>query len=118
MNRALPISCNGKDAEIPDFIADIAPEELNGDEQADSTLTPPQAWKTLYITGGRRDKISKGDIAGLLFKQGEIKKDQLGLIEIKQTCAYAAVHADVAEKLIEKTHNSRLKKKKVRINLI
>ncbi len=107
-----------KDAEIPDFIKDIAPEELNVDEQPDSTLTPPQEWKTLYITGGRRDKISKGDIAGLFFKQGEIKKDQLGLIEIKQTCAYAAVQANVAEKLIEKTHNSKLKKKKVRINLI
>ena len=72
----------------------------------------------MYISGGRRDKISKGDIAGLLLKQGEIKKDQLGLIEIKGNCSYAGVHADIAEKLIEKTNNSRLKKKKVRITLI
>ena len=59
-----------------------------------------------------------GDIAGLFLKQGQIQKDQLGVIELKQNYAYAGVHADIAEKLIEKTNNSKLKKKKVRISLI
>jgi hypothetical protein len=72
----------------------------------------------LYITGGRRDKISKGDVAGLLIKQGQIQKEQLGLIEVKQNCTYVGVHAEIAEILIEKTNNSKLKKKKVRISLI
>jgi len=75
-------------------------------------------WVTLYISGGRRDKISKGDIAGLFLKQGQIQKDQLGVIELQQSCAFAGVHEEVAEMLIEKTNNSRLKKKKVRISLI
>jgi hypothetical protein len=75
-------------------------------------------WKTLYITGGRRDKISKGDVAGLFLKQGEAQKDQIGVIEIQQNCAYVGVHAEVAEMLIERTNNTKLKKKKVRINLI
>ena len=78
----------------------------------------PVKWKTLYITGGRRDKISKGDIAGLFLKKGQIQKNQLGVIELKQNCAYAGVHAEIAEMLIEKTNNSKLKKKKVRISLI
>jgi len=107
-----------KDAEIPDFIVKIDPEKLNIEDQPQSTLSSSVEWKTLYISGGRRDKISKGDIAGLFIKQGEIQKDQLGLIEIKGNCSYAGVYADIAEKLIEKTNNSRLKKKKVRITLI
>ena len=79
---------------------------------------PPVRWKTLFITGGRRDKISKGDVAGFFLKQGEIKKDQLGLIEIKQNCTYVGVHAEIADKLLKKTNNTKLKTKKVRISLI
>lgn len=119
MNRdGIAYILHWQEEELPDFIRNIEPESLQIDDLEASTLPAPQEWKTLYITGGRNDKISKADIAGLFFKQGEIKKEQLGLIEIKQQCAYAAVHADVVEKLIEKTHNSRLKKKKVRIILI
>ena len=72
----------------------------------------------MYITGGRRDKISKGDVAGFFFKQGQIKKEQLGVIEIKQDSTYVGVHADIAEKLIGKINNERLKTKKVRVSLI
>jgi hypothetical protein len=32
-----------------------------------------QFWQTQFISGGRKDKISKGDMAGLLMKQGVIK---------------------------------------------
>lgn len=78
----------------------------------------PPFWNTLFISGGRKDKISKGDIAGLFFKQGEINKDQLGTIELKQDCAFVAVPASIAEALVEKLNNTRLKKKKVRVTLI
>ncbi len=104
--------------ELPDFIKEIAPENLIIEDQQKATLPSPEKWLTLYITGGRRDKISKGDVAGLLMKQGQIQKDQLGVIEIKQNCTYVGVHADIAEMLVAKTNNSKLKKKKVRISLV
>jgi superfamily II DNA/RNA helicase len=107
-----------KEEELPDFIQEIAPENLNIEDQQKATLPSPVKWLTLYITGGRRDKISKGDVAGLFLKQGQVQKDQLGVIEIKQNCTYAGVHAEIAEKLIENTNNTKLKKKKVRISLI
>jgi superfamily II DNA/RNA helicase len=75
-------------------------------------------WETLFITGGRKDKISKGDIAGLFFKEGGLNKDQLGHIELKSDCAYVAVPLKLAEKLVENLNNSRLKKKKVRITVL
>ena len=104
--------------ELPDFIQKINPENINIEQLQRSPSKPSIKWKTLYITGGRRDKISKGDVAGFFLKQGQIHKDQLGVIEIKQNCAYVGVRAEIAHKLIEKTNNRRLKTKKVRISLV
>ena len=75
-------------------------------------------WATLYITGGRKDKISKGDIAGLFFKQGNLNRDELGTIELQQDCSFVAVPSSKARKLIGQLNNTRLKKKKVRISLL
>ncbi len=107
-----------KGEELPDYIQEIAPEELHLDDKQKEKQPSSIKWKTLYITGGRRDKISKGDVAGFFFKQGQIKKEQLGVIEIKQDSTYVGVHADIAEKLIGKINNERLKTKKVRVSLI
>ena len=107
-----------KGEELPDFIQEIAPENLNIEKQRKAAPLALVKWKTLYITGGRRDKISKGDIAGLFYKQGKIQKNQLGVIELKQNCTYVGVHAEIAETLIRKVNNTKVKKKKVRISLI
>jgi len=75
-------------------------------------------WSTLYISGGRKDKISKGDIAGLLFKQGNLERNELGVIELKQDCAFVAVPRTKAKDIVEKTNNMRIKKRKVRITIV
>ena len=104
--------------ELPEYIQAIVANNLHVDELPKATQPAPTQWKTLYITGGRRDKISKGDVAGLFIKQGKVKSEQVGVIEIKQDVTYVGVHAEVAQKLIERTNNSRLKTKKVRISLV
>ena len=78
----------------------------------------PSDIETLYVSGGRKDKISKGDIAGLFFKQGGLDKTELGRIELMQDCAFVAVPLKKAATLSEKLNNSRLKKKKVRISIL
>lgn len=104
--------------ELPDFLQNADTESLHIEGLEEATSTSTEKWKTLYITGGRRDKISKGDVAGLLMKQGKAKNDEVGVIELKQSCTYVGVKANVARKLVERTNNTRLKKKKVRISLI
>ncbi|MGJ8759269.1 DEAD/DEAH box helicase [Polaribacter sp. R2A056_3_33] len=99
-----------KDERLPDFIKHADLQDIS--KQA---VRSPVFWETLFISGGRKDKISKGDIAGLFIKQGKLSKDQLGAIELKQDCAFVAVPSTLTEELIEKLNNSRLKKKKVRI---
>lgn len=97
----------------PEFITTTDVVKLK-DKQ---TAIQPQ-WATLYVSGGRRDKISKGDLAGLFFKKGNLKGDELGVIELKQDCAFVAVPKGKVNSVIEKTNNTRLKKKKVRITLL
>lgn len=98
---------------LPEFIKNV--RGINISKKAPHK---PRFWDTLFISGGRKDKISKGDIAGLFFKQGAINKDQLGSIELKQDCAFVAVPVTIAKELVEKLNNSRLKKKKVRVTLL
>lgn len=99
---------------LPDFI------DVNFRDQKviPASDTPNVRWQTLFISGGRKDKISKGDIAGLFLKQGNLEKEELGNIELKQDCAFVAVPAAKASALINELTNSRLKRKKVRVSLI
>jgi len=103
------------------WVKESLPDFIKGATTVNITKTiqrKPQYWETLFISGGRKDKISKGDIAGLFFKQGHISQDQLGVIELKQDCTFVAVPVSIAEQLVEKLNNTRLKKKKVRITII
>ena len=102
-----------KNEALPDFIDNAQVEELQETLRQSSPV-----WKTLFVSGGRKDKISKGDIAGLFMKQGLLTSDQLGTIEIKQDCAFVAVQASEVNKLIKLVDNSKLKNKKVKVTII
>lgn len=99
--------------DLPEFVGKSAVENIKVEE-----FRKPEFWTTLFISGGRKDKISKGDIAGLFFKQGNINKDQLGVIELKQDCAFVAVPTSIADELAEQLNNTKVKTKKVRIQKI
>lgn len=98
---------------LPEFITET---EIVDIEKAPIPAAPP--WQTLFITGGRKDKISKGDIAGLFIKIGQLKNDELGVIELKQDCAYIAVKASRINNLIPLVNNQKLKKKKIRVSIL
>ena len=106
-----------KSKPLPEFVKEAQPEKLDVNEMVSDSIKA-QKWSTLHISGGRRDKISKGDIAGLFFKKGGLSKEQLGVIELQQSYAYVAVSRSMAHKVVELTNNQRLKKKKVRITLV
>jgi len=102
-----------KNQRLPEFIEKTEPITISQEKQQKNEL-----WQTLFISGGRKDKISKGDIAGLFIKEGKISSEQLGNIELKQDCAFVAVPQKVADELVKKLNNSKLKKKKVRIHIL
>lgn len=102
-----------KEEKLPEFIDHLKEENL-------TEVLPPETTRksTLFISGGRKDKISKGDIAGLFFKQGGLLGDELGTIELKQDCAFVSVPTEKADELTRKLNNTKLKKKKIRIHII
>ncbi len=99
--------------ELPDYIKDFEFQDIKR-----APYPMPSPWATLFISGGRKDKISKGDIAGLFIKQGKLQKDDVGIIELKQDCAFVAVKENKVNKLLSIVDNARLKKKKVRVSVI
>jgi superfamily II DNA/RNA helicase len=98
---------------LPEFIKHDGIEKLT---KAPVPSVP--VWETLFVSGGRKDKISKSDIAGFFFKQGKIASEELGNIELKQDCAFVAVHRSKLNQLIELTDNTKLKNKKIRVSKI
>ena len=103
----------GKNEILPDFVENAEVEEMQPSPKPSASI-----WKTLFVSGGRKDKISKGDIAGLFMKQGKLGSDQIGTIEIKTDCAFVGVQASEVNSLINLVDNSRLKSKKVRVTVI
>jgi superfamily II DNA/RNA helicase len=101
------------DGNIPSYVN--APDVQ---KTQNAPVPSPTGWQTLFITGGRKDKISKGDIAGLFCKQGKLSNDEIGIIELQSNCAYVSVKSEKAIDLISRVNNMRLKKKKVRISAI
>jgi superfamily II DNA/RNA helicase len=101
------------DGHVPSYVDAPEVEKIHN-----APIPPPTGWQTLFITGGRKDKISKGDIAGLFCKQGKLKNDEIGVIELQSNCAYVSVKSTKANALIELVNNTRLKKKKVRVSVV
>jgi superfamily II DNA/RNA helicase len=80
-------------------------------------LPKPSPWATLYIAAGKKDKINKVDIVGLLLQKGELAKDDLGLIEVLDHSSYAAVKRNRIERVVEIISKEKIKNKKVKIEV-
>lgn len=85
--------------------------------KTDISLPDQPEWETLFISGGKKDKINKIDIVGLFLKKGDLEKQELGLIEVKDNSSYVAVKRDLAKAVISKLNNQKVKKKKIRVQL-
>jgi superfamily II DNA/RNA helicase len=73
-------------------------------------------WVTLYISGGKKDKISKMDIAGFFMKKGHLLKEELGLITIMDFMSFVAVKKSKARKLLLLSQNEKMKGAKYKIS--
>ena len=100
--------------EKPSFLSDKTEVELLPEKDVIPQNTP---WATLYIGAGRKDKINKIDIVGLLLKKGKLNKEELGLIEVQDYSSYAAVSREKIEKTIRLIKNEKIKNKKVKIEI-
>lgn len=94
------------------------PEDIQ-EEDLSKNYKLPQAsdWVTLYIPNGKKDKINKVDIVGVFLKKGELDKDDLGLIEVKDSASYIAVKRSKVEQLLKVLSNEKIKGKKLKLEI-
>ena len=96
------------------FIKNDTPEESVTGFDRVPERTPNQ---TIYISAGKKDKVNKVDIVGYLIKKGGLEKDDIGLIEVKDTTSYVAVDRKKTVELLKKLANEKLKGKKVKMEI-
>lgn len=96
------------------FIKSSTPEENVSEANRVPERTPNQ---TIYISAGKKDKVNKVDIVGYLIKKGGLGKDDIGLIEVKDTTSYVAVNRKKTIELLKQLANEKLKGKKVKIEI-
>jgi superfamily II DNA/RNA helicase len=80
-------------------------------------LPPPSAYACLYISAGKKDKINKGDIAGLLMKKAGLQGEDVGLITTLDHASYVSVRRSLVHKILASIKDERLKKMKVKIEV-
>lgn len=97
---------------LPDYVTGATEEFLLPEE----TLLPERSyWQTLYFGAGRKDKIRKMDIAGVLMKAGGLNKEEVGVIELLDHAAFAAVPQQKVQKLIALLRDEKIKKRKMKV---
>ena len=99
------------DEKYPFLKSDIETETLKAKYQ----LPKDSDWQTLYISAGKKDKVNKIDIVGMLLKKGGLQKDDVGLIEVKDQASYVAVKRKLVPQVLKALANERVKNKKVKI---
>lgn len=94
---------------IPDLVIEPGPSRRD---------FPAATMETIYISGGRKDKMRPGDILGALTGEaGGLKGDEIGKIEIHDTYSFVAVKRSLASELVQKLKDGRIKGKRFFIKI-
>lgn len=99
---------------LPQFIIEKPEVELLPEK---ITLPVKSPWRTLFIAAGKKEKINKMDIVGMLLQKGKLAKEELGLVEVLDHTAYAAIRSNRIDAVVRLIKNEKIKNKKVRIEI-
>ena len=81
------------------------------------TLPEKPKWSTLFIAAGKKDKVNKIDIVGFLSNKGQLKKDDIGLIEVKDFFSFVAIRKLKVGQTLQLIKDQKIKNKKVKIDV-
>ena len=96
----------GTEEEVPEYIPlNIRIYELPG--QAPRPSKP--LWVTLYIGKGKKDKLSRIDIAGFLYKKGNLSREDVGAIDVKEHYAFVAIRRGKVKQLLTLIRGEKIK---------
>lgn len=104
----------GPDEELKEFVNSDG--EFLLDENNKSDLT--QKFMTLYISGGKREKLSRGDILGFLVKECGVPASDIGKINVFDHYSLVAVKEKEVARILEVADGKKLKGEKRRIRTL
>lgn len=100
------------DSNLPNYVPEDVPDfQL----LSDRPVPDKTEWSTLYVSAGKKDKINKMDIAGFLMQKAGLKREDTGLIEVKDFYSFAAVRRSKMNTLLGMGQDQKIKNKKVKI---
>lgn len=104
----------GPEEELPKYLQ----EEVTTIELPEIDIIPEKPkWSTLFISAGKKDKVNKVDIVGFLSNKGELKKEDIGLIEVKDFFSFVAIRKVKMNHVLHLIRNEKIKNKKVKMEI-
>lgn len=73
--------------------------------------------KTIYVSGGKKDKLRPGDLVGALTGEAKLEAKDIGDINIQPLFSFVAIKKEKVKQAIEGLSDGRIKKKKYKIGL-
>ena len=102
----------GPEERLPNYI-DESVEKI---ELPDTVMLPEKPkWSTLFIAAGKKDKVNKVDIVGFLSQKGQLKKEDIGLIEVKDFFSFVAIKKIKVGATLQLIKDQKIKNKNVKI---
>ncbi|HXR85311.1 MAG TPA: DEAD/DEAH box helicase [Hanamia sp.] len=93
-------------------------EEAEAIKLPDENILPEKPkWATLFIAAGKKDKVNKVDIVGFLTNKGELKKEDIGLIDVKDFFSFVAIRKVKMNHLLHLIKDQKIKNKKVKMEV-
>lgn len=92
--------------QMPNYIRqDLVPLEIPAHQK------PPKAaaFTTIYINGGKKDKLNKVDIVGFLTQKGKLAKDDIGLIVVKDFNSFVAIKKNKVNAMLALVREEKIK---------
>jgi ATP-dependent RNA helicase DeaD len=93
---------------LEEYITNIAkPIEVPYIEQA---IAAPE-WLTLTVNAGKKNKINKIDIVGFLTKQANLRKGDIGIIDVLDTVSFIAINKEIWKDVLADIRGKKIKGK-------
>jgi len=99
---------------LPDYIAaDTEEMQLEGPFE----LPEKPKWTTLYLPLGKKNKVNKIDIVGFFTQKAGLKKEDIGLIDVKDFSSFVAVRKNKVSHILHLIKEERIKGKKAKVEV-
>lgn len=93
-------------------------EEVEEIKLTEEIILPEKPkWATLFIAAGKKDKVNKVDIVGFLTNKGQLKKEDIGLIDVKDFFSFVAIRKSKMSHTLHLIKNEKIKNKKVKMEV-